>query len=882
MLATPLTTAVEQDKDLNPLDPAQDPSAETSAETGLTEVMGVNGLYESWFLDYASYVILERAVPAIEDGLKPVQRRILHAMKDLDDGRFNKVANIIGSTMQYHPHGDASIGDAIVNLGQKDLLIECQGNWGDVRTGDGAAAPRYIEARLSKFALEVLYNPQTTQWQLSYDGRKKEPITFPVKFPLLLAQGVEGIAVGLSTKILPHNFCELLEACIDILNGKAVNLIPDFQIGGMIDASQYNNGRKGSRVRVRAHIEDVDRKMLVIKDIPFGTTTTSLMESIVKASDLGKIKIKKVVDNTAKDVEIQVHLAPGTSPDITIDALYAFTDCEVSISPNACVVWDNKPHFVGVDDLLKHSVDQTMALLKQELEIRQAELMEKILFSSLEKIFIENRIYRDIEECTTWEDVLNTIDRGLEPYKPQFYRVITRDDIIRLTEIKIKRISKFDGFKADELIRSLEDELTEVRNHLAHLREYTRQYYRNLLKKYGKGRERKTEIRTFDVIAANVVAANNQKLYVNRAEGFVGYGLKKDEFVTDCSDLDDVIVVLKNGRYKVCKVGEKVFVGKDIEYVAVFRKGDDRMVYHAIYVDGLTGVSYAKRFQVLGITRDKEYDISKGSKGSKLHYFSANPNGESEIVDVTLTQSAQARIKRFDYDFAQLDIKGRGAQGNILTKHAVKKVAHKLRGKSTLGGVALWYDASIGRLNSDRRGRSLGKFDASDQVLVLYKSGQYELTNFDLTNRYEPEQVVWLARYQKDVPLSAFYYDAGTKAYALKRFVIETTSQNKRFDFLPEVKGTYLLAGCQGFEIQLEVKTQKDKKSPVEVHLLEPDLLTEVKGVKANGHKLSLQNVLEANYLLPQEADDAPDAEQSESAEGSASEGNNVQTSLFG
>lgn len=822
-------------------------------EETLSEVIGVNGLYENWFLDYASYVILERAVPAIEDGLKPVQRRILHAMKELDDGRFNKVANIIGSTMQYHPHGDASIGDAIVNLGQKDLLIECQGNWGDVRTGDGAAAPRYIEARLSKFALEVLYNPQTTRWQLSYDGRKKEPITFPVKFPLLLALGVEGIAVGLSTKILPHNFCELLEACIDHLNGKPISLIPDFQTGGMIDASQYNNGRKGSRVRVRAHIEDVDKKMLLIRDIPFGTTTTSLIESIVKANDAGKIKIKKVIDNTAKDVEIQVHLAPGTSPDITIDALYAFTDCEVSISPNACVILDNKPQFLGVDDLLIHSVAQTMELLRQELLIRQGELLEKILFSSLEKIFIENRIYRDIEECTTWESVIETIDKGLEPYKPQFYREIVRDDILRLTEIKIKRISKYDSFKADELMRALEAELDEVRNNLAHLKQYTLNYYKALLKKYGKGRERKTEIKQFDTIAANVVAANNQKLYVNRAEGFIGFGLKKDEFVCDCSDIDDIIVFLKNGKYKVVRIGEKVFVGKDIEHLAVFRKTDDRMVFHAIYMDGETGYSMAKRFQVLGVTRDKDYDVTRGVKGSKLLYFSANPNGESEIVDVTLTASSSARVKRFDFDFGTLAIKGRASQGNIMTKYAVKKVVFKQKGKSTLGGVDIWYDASIGRLNTDKRGLYLGKFEADDQILVLYKSGAYELTNFDLTNRYEAEQIVLLERYKKNDCITALYHEGSAKTWYLKRFIIETTTMDKKFEFLPDAKGTYLLAACQGLDIMLEVKTQKDKKAPLEAQEIDPDLIAEIKGVKALGSKLTVGNIVEAKFILPEE-----------------------------
>jgi topoisomerase-4 subunit A len=821
--------------------------------TGLNEVVPVSGLYENWFLDYASYVILERAVPAIEDGLKPVQRRILHAMKDLDDGRFNKVANIIGTTMQFHPHGDASIGDAIVNLGQKDLLIECQGNWGDVRTGDGAAAPRYIEARLSKFALEVVYNPQTTRWQLSYDGRKKEPITFPVKFPLLLALGVEGIAVGLSTKILPHNFCELLEACIDHLNGKPINLIPDFMNGGMIDATQYNNGRKGSKVRVRAHIEDVDRKMLIIRDIPFGVTTVSVMDSIVKANDAGKIKIKKVVDNTAKDVEIQVHLAPGTSPDITIDALYAFTDCEVSISPNACVVHEDKPQFLGVDDLLKHNVAQTMELLRQELLIREGELLERILFSSLERIFIENRIYRDIEECTTWESVLETIDKGLEPYKPQFYRVIVRDDILKLTEIKIKRISKYDSFKADELLKAQQAELDEVRNNLAHLKQYTLSYYRNLLKKYGKGRERKTEIKQFDVIAASVVAANNQKLYVNRAEGFVGYGLKKDEYVSDCSDMDDVIVFLKNGKYRVIRIGEKVFVGKDIEYLAVFRKNDDRMVYHAIYVDGETGYSMAKRFQVLGVTRDKDYDVTRGVKGSKMHYFSANPNGESEVLDIMLTPGSSAKVKRFDYDFGKLDIKGRASQGNIVTKYAVKKVTFKLKGKSTLAGVDIWYDPSIGKLNSDKRGKNLGQFDANDHILVLYKSGQYELTSFDLTNRYDPEQIILLERYQKGDCISAVYYEGGLKAWYLKRFIIETTTVDKKFDLLPDSKGTYLLAAAQGLEIQLEVTCQKDKKAPIESNLLDPDLIADIKGVKALGSKLSYVGITSAKFIIPQQ-----------------------------
>ena len=696
-------------------------------QDGLSSITHIDGLYENWFIDYASYVILERAVPAIEDGLKPVQRRIMHAMNMIDDGRFNKVANIIGQTMQYHPHGDASIYEATVNMGQKELLIDTQGNWGDNRTGDGAAAARYIEARLSKFAIEVLFNSQTTNWQMSYDGRKKEPVTLPVKFPLLLAQGVEGIAVGLATKVLPHNFIELCEASVDVLNGKPINILPDFQVGGLMDASGYNEGRRGGKVRVRARIEDLDKKIIIIKEIPFGTTTTSVMESIVKASDDGKIKIKKVIDNTAKDVEIQVHLAPGVSPDVTVDALYAFTQCQVSISPNACIVLEDKPHFMSVNEILRICTQQTMALLKRELEIRQDELMEKILFSSLEKIFIENRIYRDIEECESWEEVITTIDKGLTPFKPQFYREITRDDIVRLTEIKIKRISKYDGFKADELMRDLESELDEVRNNLLHLKQYTIKWYQNLQKKYGKGRERKTEIRAFDVIQAQAVVANNEKLYVNRAEGFVGYGIKKDEFISDCSDLDDVIVFFKNGKMKVVKIEEKVFVGKDIFFVSVFRKNNERMVYNMCYLDPPSGNTYAKRFAVLGITRDKEYDLTKGAKGSKITYFSANPNGEAEVIFALYTPGTRARTNGIDFDFAELTIKGRESQGNILTKYPVKKITLKSQGVSTLGGIDIWYDPTIGRLNTDGNGNKIGNFEGPDKILVLYKEGSYEL-----------------------------------------------------------------------------------------------------------------------------------------------------------
>lgn len=808
-------------------------------DSSLHDTATISGLYENWFLDYASYVILERAVPAIEDGLKPVQRRILHAMFEMDDGRFNKVANIIGQTMQYHPHGDASIGDALVNMGQKNLLIDTQGNWGDVRTGDGAAAPRYIEARLSKLALDILFNPDTTRYQLSYDGRKKEPISLPVKFPLLLAQGVEGIAVGLATKVLPHNFCELIEASINYLQRKPFTLYPDFNTGGMIDVTNYNHGRKGSRVRVRAHIEEVDKTLLVIKDIPFGTTTSSIIESIIKANDGGKIKVKKVIDNTAADVEIQVLLPPGVSPDVTIDALYAFTECEVSISPNACVIVNDKPTFLGVDDILRICTDQTKELLRQELLILQKNLMEKILFSSLEKIFIENRIYRDIEECETWEAVIETIDRGLDPYKAQFYRVITRDDIVRLTEIKIKRISRYDSFKADELIRNLEAELEECENNLAHLTDYSIKYYRDLLKRYGKGRERKTEIRTFDTIAAAAVAANNQKLYMNAKDGFIGFALKKDEFIQDCSDLDDVIVFRRDGTCKVVRIGEKIFVGKDIIHAQVFRKNDERMVYNLAYMDGETGFTYVKRFQVLGVTRDKEYDLTKGSKGSKILYFSANPNGEAEVINVQLTQSSTARQKMFDYNFAELDIKGRASQGNIMTKYPVKKVALKTAGKSTLGGVEIFYDDAIGRLNTDARGIKLGSFDGDDRILVITRDGCYELTSFDLTNRYEPEQIAHIEKFSKEAVINAVYYDGGSKSWFIKRFQIETTTANKKFCFISETKGSLLAAISTEEAPQIEIAIRKDKKSPPEVKILDTDILTEVKGWKSIGNRIS-------------------------------------------
>jgi len=818
-----------------------------SKEGSLHDSVPVTGMYKEWFLDYASYVILERAVPAIEDGLKPVQRRILHAMKEMDDGRFNKVANIIGQSMQYHPHGDASIGDAMVNIGQKELLIETQGNWGDIRTGDRAAAARYIEARLSKFALEVVFNPQTTEWQLSYDGRKREPVTLPVKFPLLLAQGVEGIAVGLSTKILPHNFCELIAGSIDILKGNPTNVLPDFITGGFADFSEYNGGQRGGKVKVRAKIEEEDSKTVLIKEIPYGTTTDSLIDSILKANDKGKIKIKKVVDNTAKDVEIAIQLAPGVSPDVTIDALYAFTDCQVSISPNACVIIDDKPVFLNVNDILAYNTKQTKALLKRELEIRKAELMEKLLFSSLEKIFIENRIYRDIEECTTWEGVLEAIDKGLEPYKPDFYREIVQDDLTRLTEIRIKRISKFDTFKADELMKKLQDELKDVNYNLRHLTDYAIKYYENLLTKYGKGRERKTEIRAFDTIEATVVAANNAKLYVNRVDGFVGSGLKKDEFVCDCSDLDDIIVIRKDGKCVVSKIQEKNFMGKDILHVAIFRKGDERMVYNLIYLDGGSGRAMVKRFQVLAVTRDKEYDLTKGTKGSKTMYLTANPNGEAEIVTVYLTQGAKARVKVFDFDFSTIEIKGRGAGGNILTKYPVRKIQLKMEGVSTLGGLDIYYDPIVGRLNTDQRGNLIGNFLGDDKVLVCYKTGDYELTSFELTNRFDPSNVILIEKFDPDKIISAIYYDGSSKTFYVKRFLIETTTINKKFNFITDHKQSYLKVISTDKQPQATVILEKGKEEEVMDYDL--DMLIDVKGWKAIGNKLSSHTIKDINLI---------------------------------
>lgn len=808
----------------------------------------VSGLYENWFLEYASYVILERAVPNLYDGLKPVQRRILHVMKEMDDGRFNKVANIIGSAMQYHPHGDAAIGEAIVNLGQKDLMIETQGNWGDIRTGDSAAAPRYIEARLSKFALEVTFNEENTDWQISYDGRKREPITLPVKFPLVLAQGVEGIAVGLATKIMPHNFIELCEASIDILKGKKTNIVPDFPTGGLADFSNYNEGRRGGKIRCRAKIESADGKKVLIKDIPFTTTTESVIDSILKANESGKIKIKKVIDNTAKDVEIEVQLAPGVSTDMTIDALYAFTDCEVSISPNACVIADDKPLFLGVNEMLKLSTDQTLQLLKQELENELKHLENRWHFSSLEKIFIENKIYRHIEECESWEEILTMIDSKIKPFKKLLKREVTMEDIAKLPEIKIKRISKYDAFKADELMKSLENQIDEINAHLNNLTEFAIDYFKNLIKKYGKGKERKTEIRMFDKIETNVVAVANEKLYVNYAEGFVGYGLKKDEYVCDCSDIDDVIVFRKNGTYLVSKVSEKQFMGKDILYVDVYRKNDERKVYNVAYYDGKTGVSYVKRFNVLGVIRDKEYEVTLGTSGSKMLYFSANNNSEAEKIAVHLSNMASAKKKYFEFDFSEIEIKGRTAKGNILTKHPIRKVELKEKGKSTFKGREIWYDGDIGRLNVDGRGQYLGTFTSDDKILVIFNDGNYELTDNELSNRYEDKDIYLIQKFHEKQAINCIHYDVSSRNYYAKRFLVETSTIGKKFIFINERPSSKLILASTHENPEVEIKTV-DAKGEKQTEIIKLADFIEIKGWKATGNKITYDTFKSAKLL---------------------------------
>lgn len=798
---------------------------------------GVQGQYKNWFLEYASYVILERAVPALEDGLKPVQRRILHSMKEMDDGRFNKVANIIGQSMQYHPHGDASIGDALVNLGQKDLLIETQGNWGDVRTGDAAAASRYIEARLSKFALEVAFNAKTTEWQLSYDGRKNEPVHLPMKFPLLLAQGADGIAVGLSTKILPHNFCELIEAAIKYLKGRKFDLYPDFQTGGMIDVSAYNEGKRGGKVRVRAHIEELDKKTLIIRDVPYGVTTTQLMESITKANEQGKIKIKKVTDVTAKEVEIHIDLATGISPDITIDALYAFTDCEVSISPNACVIEAHKPRFMGVQELLKSSVDLTKGLLKKELEIKLAELEDKWHYTSLEKIFFEEKIYKELEQKhATWEEVIEAIDKAFGPFKKKLKRPIEREDILKLTEKPVRRIYRLDINELINQIKNIEADIQQVKFDLEHLTEFAIAYYENLQKKFGKGRERKTEIKEFDTIQVKHVAIANTKLYINRAEGFIGTGLKKDEFLCECSDYDDIIAFTKSGIMKVIKVSDKTFIGKDIIHAAIFVKNDERTTYNMIYLDGKSGVSYAKRFNVTGVTRDKEYDLTKGSEKSKVHYLSANPNGEAEVLKIVLSPNCTARIKELDFYFEELEIKGRGSMGNQVTKYPIKTVKLKEAGKSTLAGRKLWFDDKFGRLNTEEKGQYLGIFE-DERILVIYQDGSYELTDTEITQRFEPEKVALIEQFNPDKTITAVYLDAEKGQYNIKRFKIETSTLKTQFAFIKEGKDNRLEAVTTEAEPILVVQTgrgQQVRKAKFKVAKM-----VEVMGWKAVGAKLT-------------------------------------------
>lgn len=823
-----------------------------SGPAALHSVTALSGMYQDWFLDYASYVILERAVPHLDDGLKPVHRRILHSMKRMDDGRYNKVANIIGHTMQFHPHGDASIGDALVQLGQKDLLIDAQGNWGNILTGDGAAAPRYIEARLSKFALEVLFNHKTTEWKLSYDGRNKEPVTLPVKFPLLLAMGGEGIAVGLASKILPHNFNELIDASIDYLMGNEFVLYPDFPTGGMIDISKYNDGQRGGVVKVRAKIEKVDKKELIITEIPFGKTTSSLIESIIKANDKGKIKIRKIDDNTSANVEIVIQLVPGTSPDKTIDALYAFTDCEYSISPNTCVITDNKPSFMGVSEILRHSIDNTVKLLKSELEIRQSELMEEWHMSSLEKIFIEERIYRDIEECETWEGVIKAIDDGLEPFKKLLYREVTREDIIQLTEIKIKRISKFDSKKADEHIKGIEAELEEVKNHLLNIIPFAINYFKQIKKKYGKGRERKTEIRSFDTIEATKVVANNARLYINYKEGFIGTGLKKDEFVCDCSDIDDIIVIRKDGVYLITKVADKVFVGNDILYAHVFLKNDERTIYNIVYQDGKDGPLYVKRCSITGLTRDKEYNLTKGTEGSKIVYFTANPNGEAEVIKIHHKPKARLKKLVFEFDFGQLAIKGKSSMGNILTKNAVHKIALKEKGLSTLGGRKIWFDDAVFRLNVDGRGMYLGEFSSDDKIQVITKNGYFRITGFDLSIHFE-DNILLIEKYRPGKVYSVVYWDADQKFYYVKRFVIEESEKPQCF--INEDPESKLLSVTEVEYPRLEIKFGGKNKNR-DNEIIEVAEFIGVKSFKAKGKRLTsfmVENIHEIEPVIKKE-----------------------------
>ncbi|MCP9200317.1 DNA gyrase/topoisomerase IV subunit A [Gramella sp. GC03-9] len=826
------------------------------------ELIRVTGMYKDWFLDYASYVILERAVPAIEDGFKPVQRRIMHSMKDLDDGRYNKVANIVGHTMQYHPHGDASIGDAMVQIGQKDLLIDTQGNWGNILTGDRAAAPRYIEARLSKFALEVLYSPKLTEWQLSYDGRKNEPVNLPVKFPLLLAQGAEGIAVGLSTRILPHNFNELIDASINHLKGKKFKLVPDFPTGGIADVSNYNDGKRGGRIRVRAKINQLDKNTLAITEVPYGTTTSSLIDSVLKANDKGKIKIKKIEDNTAAEVEILIHLPNNISPDKTIDALYAFTQCENSLAPLGCVIIDHKPIFLGVSEILRRSTDHTLHLLKRELEIKLDELEEQWHFASLERIFIENRIYRDIEEEETWEGVIQAIDKGLKPHTKHLKRAVTEEDIVRLTEIRIKRISKFDIDKAQQKIEALEGEIAQIKHHLDNLVDFAVDYFTKLKKDYGNGRERKTELRLFEDIEATKVVIRNTKLYVNRAEGFVGTSLKKDEYVTDCSDIDDVICFTADGKMMVTKVDSKTFIGKDIIHVAIFKKKDKRTIYNMIYRDGKAGKTYVKRFSVTSVTRDRDYDLTQGKKDSKILYFSANPNGEAEVVTVFLRQVGSIRKVKFDLDFAEVLIKGRNVKGNIVTKYSVKRIELKEEGVSTLKPRRIWFDETVKRLNVDERGELLGEFRGDDRLLIITQDGVVKTIKPELTTRFDDEMIV-LEKWVKDKPISAIYWEAEKERYYVKRFLIEHPDKEERFisdhedSFLEIVSTDYYPRA----EIVYTKPKGKERKENEQINLEE---FIAIKGIKALGNQLTSEKVNQVNLLDPEPYEKEVETEEEE------------------
>lgn len=830
---------ITEDNDLNNEEQHQLDSHDT--------ITKVTGMYKDWFLDYASYVILERAVPAIEDGFKPVQRRIMHSLKELDDGRYNKVANVVGHTMQYHPHGDASIADAMVQIGQKDLLIDTQGNWGNILTGDGAAASRYIEARLSKFALDVVYSPKITDWQLSYDGRKKEPVNLPVKFPLLLAQGAEGIAVGLSTKILPHNFNELIEASIKHLKGKKFEIYPDFPTAGIMDVTNYNDGERGGKIRIRAKIAQMDKNTLVISEIPFSTNTSSLIDSILKANEKGKIKIKKIEDNTAAEVEILVHLPSGISPDKTIDALYAFTACETSISPLGCIIEDNRPNFIGVSEMLRRSTENTVELLRKELEVQLQELEEQWHFSSLERIFIENRIYRDIEEEETWEGVISAIDKGLQPHIKHLKRAVTEEDIVRLTEIRIKRISKFDIDKAQQLIDSLEERIAEVTHNLNHIIEFAIAYFTRLKQEYGKGRERQTEIRLFDDIEATKVVIRNTKLYVNRAEGFIGTSLKKDEYVDDCSDIDDIIVFTKDGKMIITKVSDKTYVGKDIIHIAVFKKNDKRTIYNMIYKDGKGGAAYIKRFHVTGITRDKEYDLTQEKAGSEVLYFTANPNGEAEVVTVNLRQVGSIKKLKWDLDFADVLIKGRNSKGNLVTKYTVKRIELKERGVSTLKPRKIWFDDTVQRLNVDGRGELLGEFKGDDRLLIIRQNGSLKTILPDLSTHFDSDMIV-LEKWHPKKPISVIYYEGEKERYFVKRFVIE--NENKDEIFISEHPKTQLEWISTDWRPVAEIEFTKVKGKEVkpnqEINLEE---FIAIKGIKALGNQLTADKLKSINTL---------------------------------